>query len=731
MNKLYYATCQVYFEDILARELDSLGVSSTNNSVGGVFFQCSEEVLYRVLIYARTIAALRMVLLETDITNPQDLYQQALTIAWINYFSPDDVLACKVSSSGKNIAPENFLMLVMKDAIVDSFRKIGRARPNIDSEKATQFVHLYVVDNRAIITLELEHELFKRGYRVTLGEENRGFSETKLIKKNKNYVHPAPLKEHLAAALLYRARWPEFANEDMTFYDPMCGSGTIVLEAFMMVYEMSPHWLRKTWRIKNWKNFNSEVFDHVWHTMYVNAQKVLASKNIVFWASDINKHATDALRAAAGQLGVLDRIKIFHKDFFDIDTVGNKGFMVSNPPYGERMGTREDTNILFAKMGEHLKMGYQGWKISLLAPDSDILRCLDVRADKVNTFFNGSKRSVFLRFFIEHRQQEVSFTLSKEAQKVKYIMAKQFSNNQQLVKEKYHTNAFRFYSSDSFHYSAICEYFAGYVVVQEFSRKKDTFSKDTQVQISTKEVMHILQEITKVPKINIYHKVRRPSSSTSQYDKMDDSYVVRQKIHEGDLSFFVELSTYIDVGLYLDHRYLRREIMKQSKGKRFLNLYCYTASMSVAAAIGGATTTVSVDISNTYLRKAKANFQNNNISNNNHIFIRNEVSSYMKQLQDQDKFDIIYMDPPTFSNGKGRGILDIQKDHSFLINSAMKHLSKGGTLYFSTHYRRFKLDEKLENHFKIKDISKISHDVDFPKGIDHFLWSIQNKDNYY
>lgn len=188
--------------------------------------------MYRVLIHARTIASLRLVLLQSDISEAKDLYQKSLSIAWFEYFSQDDLFACHVSSSGKNIAPENYLMLVMKDGIVDSFRKIGRARPNINNELATHYVHLQVVDNHIVIALELEHELFKRGYRTSLDEENQEMAKV-AYQKRKSHNHPAPLKEHLAASLLYRAHWLEEVEQspDKIFYDPMCGSGTIVIEA--------------------------------------------------------------------------------------------------------------------------------------------------------------------------------------------------------------------------------------------------------------------------------------------------------------------------------------------------------------------------------------------------------------------------------------------------------------------------------------------------------------------
>ncbi|NIZ47228.1 bifunctional 23S rRNA (guanine(2069)-N(7))-methyltransferase RlmK/23S rRNA (guanine(2445)-N(2))-methyltransferase RlmL [Entomospira nematocerorum] len=730
MKKLYYATCQLFFEDILEQELRFLGITDVDRSVGGVFFYGEERDLYHVLIHARTIASLRLVLLQGDIEDPQDLYKQSLSIAWIDHFSSDDILACRVSSSGRNIAPENFLMLVMKDGIVDSFRKIGRPRPNINTDNASHLVHLDVHDNKTIISLELEHELFKRGYRESLQEKNQDLAQVQLIKKKKTHAHPAPLKEHLSASLLYRAQWHELMQDtDTVFYDPMCGSGTLVAEAFMMAQHMSPHWLRTTWRIKKWKGFNQRLFDEVWQHMKSRAIESLKENTIEFWASDINQHAIAMTRLAFINLGCLDSIRLMNQDFFDSKGSPKKGLILSNPPYGERMGTRDEANRLYARIGKHVKEYYQGWNVALLAPDSDMLRCLDIRAKHMNTFFNGAKRALFLRFFVESREEK-RFEWSPLALEVKDVVAKQFIHYQAIAEEAYQTNAFRFYNNDHSSYQAICEYFNGAVVVQEFARRlhRDGGEKDTEPVLKTVEFLRIIQEVTNLTKIDIYHKVRKPASSRNQYEKYEELDVVQREVHEGDTKFLVNFSSYIDVGLYLDHRYLRRMIAAEVRDKSFLNLFCYTASVSLVAALAGASSTVSVDISKTYLEQARQNFKHNGIDttqDRKHVFIRNDVKRYVSRIR--DNFDIVYVDPPTFSNGTGRDAFDVQREHAKLIFDIMEYVNVGGKMYFSTHYRRFKLDNSILRQFEVVDLSDISHDTDVSARKEHLLWCIQHK----
>ena len=184
-------------------------------------------------------------------------------------------------------------------------------------------------------------------------------------------------------------------------------------------------------------------------------------------------------------------------------------------------------------------------------------------------------------------------------------------------------------------------------------------------------------------------------------------------MNEGGLKFIVNLSDYLDTGLFLDHRITRQMVKEQCKGKKILNLFCYTGSFSVYAIAGEAAEVVSVDLSKTYLAWAERNRVLNFPDHANHRVIHADVLQYLKSLP-AESFDLIVMDPPTFSNSKRmEGMLDIQRDHVYLINDCLKALTKDGKLYFSTNYTKFGLHEKNIKATNIKDITKATTPFDF------------------
>ncbi|MBK7427566.1 MAG: class I SAM-dependent methyltransferase [Saprospiraceae bacterium] len=210
-------------------------------------------------------------------------------------------------------------------------------------------------------------------------------------------------------------------------------------------------------------------------------------------------------------------------------------------------------------------------------------------------------------------------------------------------------------------------------------------------------------------------RARKQQKGLEQYEKVD-SAGNRMVVMEDGLQFIVNLTDYLDTGLFLDHRNTRKMVRGMSDNARFLNLFAYTGSFTVYAAAGGATNTTTVDLSNTYLEWAKENMTLNGFIRSEtkaHHFVRTDVVTYLQRLK-SGSFDMIVMDPPTFSNSKRMsGVLDIQRDHVDLINSALRVLSPGGTLIFSTNYRGFKLNEADIKSENIKNISTQSVPDDF------------------
>ena len=285
------------------------------------------------------------------------------------------------------------------------------------------------------------------------------------------------------------------------------------------------------------------------------------------------------------------------------------------------------------------------------------------------------------------------------------------------------TNAWRVYDKDVPQYPLAIDMYAGYCHLQEYDNGWKL--SDQQYAAWLADVKRCITEVTGVSAPHIVIKTRRRQKGDQQYEKFEEEGNTLL-VEEFGQTFSVNLHTYLDTGLFLDHRNTRRRVRDEAKGARFLNLFAYTSSFTVYAAAGGAIRSESVDLSNTYLQWSKRNFELNGIDLARHQLVRADVFSYLLEAKAKKKqFDLIVMDPPTFSNSKKMtDILDVQRDHTWLINQAMQLLAPKGTLYFSTNSRRFELDPALSVLYQIDDISKYSIPDDFRNKKIHHCFKI-------
>lgn len=271
---------------------------------------------------------------------------------------------------------------------------------------------------------------------------------------------------------------------------------------------------------------------------------------------------------------------------------------------------------------------------------------------------------------------------------------------------------FRVYDHDLPEFPFCIEFYGDKLYVAEYKRRHGMTEEEHDEWVE--KSLQVAAEVLEVSKENIFLKLRqRKPGRLGQYQKYDEvqhEFVVE----EHELKFFINLSDYLDTGLFLDHRITRQMVRAQSAGKKVLNLFAYTGSFSVYAAAGSAAEVITVDLSKTYLNWAERNMQLNGFSDNSkYRFVHADVKQYLKKIP-ADYFDIIVMDPPTFSNSQRmKDILDIQRDHAELINDCLRGLRKGGMLYFSTNFRKFVLEKEKIAAAEIKDITKATTPFDF------------------
>lgn len=285
-------------------------------------------------------------------------------------------------------------------------------------------------------------------------------------------------------------------------------------------------------------------------------------------------------------------------------------------------------------------------------------------------------------------------------------------------------SCYRVYDHDLPEFPFCIEIYEQNIYIAEYKRRHGMNEAEHEEWI--KKSIRVICDVMKVSRENIFLKLRqRKTGRTGQYQKTG-STKSEFIIEENSLKFIVNLSDYLDTGLFLDHRITREKIRTEAGHKKILNLFSYTGSFSVYAAAGGAGEVITVDLSNTYLDWAKRNMQLNGFTDpSKYKFIRADVVGYIDTVA-ANSTDLIILDPPTFSNSKRmEGILDIQRDHVKLINSCIKILKPGGRIYFSTNARKFELDQSLIKSTAIKDITKQTTPFDFEGKLNRVCFIIE------
>jgi 23S rRNA (cytosine1962-C5)-methyltransferase len=287
--------------------------------------------------------------------------------------------------------------------------------------------------------------------------------------------------------------------------------------------------------------------------------------------------------------------------------------------------------------------------------------------------------------------------------------------------EQHKISCYRVFDWDMPEFPLCIDFYEGKIHVSEYKTRHSL--DDTQYEMWLSSCIDDIVQFFSIGPENLFLKERERHKGVTQYEKVDERKHFFQ-VKENGLKFSVNLSDYLDTGLFLDHRVMRKRVMEEAKGKHVLNLFAYTGSFSVYACAGGAFTTTTVDLSNTYLNWARENFKLNGFSVAKHQFIKADAKEWVKQPPTK-LYDIVVLDPPTMSRSKmAKSKFDVQEDHPELINHVLKHIVPGGILYFSTNFRNFILQESLLQAERIEDITLESIPKDFRNKKIHYCWKL-------
>jgi len=711
----FIASCPRGLADLLLQELKSLGVEDARERGTGVAFTATLAQAYGACLWSRTANRVFLVLAQYEAPDTEAFYAGARRVDWKAHIGPGATLACDFSGQHPAITHTQFGAQKLKDAIVDSLREWAGYRPDVQRDRPDVRVHAHAHGAQVTVSLDLSGEsLHRRGYRAQQGE--------------------APLKENVAAGMLLRAGWPALAAQGAPLLDPMCGSGTLVIEAALIAADIAPGLGRDYFGFSGWKGHDAALWQRLLDEAGQRRGQVplagVPLRGIDRDAAAIHAAVTNARRA-----GVAERVQFSMGVLAEAAPLPGEraGLVVTNPPYGVRLEDEASARATHRELGAILRERFDGWQAAVITGSPEMGLELGIRARRTHVLWNGAIECRLLRLdvqpdsFRELGQRRPG--LVADAALAQTAGARMFANR--LAKNCKRLDAwagsgqvfaYRLYDADMPEYALAIDRYRilveggveDWLYVQEYEAPSSIDPEAVRRRRS--EALSVLSEVTGVPGERIRLRVRRKQSGGGQYRKLDEQAVFHVT-QESGLKFQVNFDDYLDTGLFLDHRLTRERVGKLAAGRRFLNLFCYTATATVHAVAGGARASTSVDMSRTYLQWGRRNLELNGMPREPHELIQEDCRVWLTDaVRRRERYGLIFLDPPTFSNSKRmQGVLDIGRDHGELIELAAQLLTPDGVLVFSTNAQRFRLDDALTQRYAVSDISRATIPVDFER----------------
>jgi 23S rRNA (guanine2445-N2)-methyltransferase / 23S rRNA (guanine2069-N7)-methyltransferase len=713
-----FATHPLGFSDLVEQELLAAGARITARATAGIAFEGSLECAYRACLWSRVANRILLRIDTFDAPAPDALYAGIGRIVWLDHIEPDGSIAVDFTSTHSSINHSLYGAQRVKDAIVDQIRAATGRRPNVDIQSPDVRINVHVERDVASVSIDLSGEsLHRRGYRAVAG--------------------PAPLKENLAAALLLRGGWPQIAAPGGALLDPMCGSGTFAIEGLLMAADVAPNLARERFGFERWKGHRAEL----WETLREQARQRREAglqRTPTICASD---HDPAAVAAALRNVAAADLaryIRVERRELRDITPPTPRGLLITNPPYGERLASLDDLPALIAELGDVLRSRFNDWRACVLAPNAELGFSTRLRLKKKNAARNGALDVVLLTFDVAPDRMLAPRSdpppPKKDEKRALDARVDDFANrirknHKRLAKwaRQHSVSCYRVYDADLPDYAFAIDLYqsdATWLHVQEYAPPAGV--DPARAQLRRDSVAAVLPQVFGVDATQIVVKTRERQRGAAQYGRQDDRGEFL-RVDEGGCALLVNLHDYLDTGLFLDHRPLRMRIQREARRMRFLNLYAYTCAATVHAIRGGAASTTSVDLSNTYLNWALHNLELNTRELQHHRLIRADCRAWIDDAaHGGDRYDLILLDPPSFSNSKSTdGTLDVQRDHVALIRACVGLLAPNGTLYFSTNLRGFEFDMAALPDLICANITAGTIDEDFRRSPRiHHCWKI-------
>jgi putative N6-adenine-specific DNA methylase len=372
MNYQYIATVAQGLEKVAAKELISLGAENVTTEFTCVHFSGDKKLLYKVNLWSRTIFRVLKPIEKVKCFNKRELYQNLKKIDWSNYLLPEDSFAVNCTGGNQQLNHTHFTALEVKNAIVDQQREQYNKRSNIDTENPDILLNAHIYQNHCILSLDSSgNSLHRRGYRPAMGL--------------------APLKESLAAALLDLAEW----TPDLPFFDPLCGSGTLPIEAALKALNIAPGLYRENFGFQTWPDYDKKLWNELVKEAE-NSQELELLAPII--GSDSNSEVIKQANLNARNSGVRNHVKLLQKTLAEVEAPSDSGVIICNPPYGKRIGELDENEALYKLLGDVFKQRFKGWTAYILTGNKELAKKVGLRAAKRIPVNNGAIPCTLLKY---------------------------------------------------------------------------------------------------------------------------------------------------------------------------------------------------------------------------------------------------------------------------------------------------------------------------------------------
>ena len=745
------AACAFGLEAVVKRELIALGYEAKVAQPGRVEFEGGWADVSRANLWLRVADRILIKVLEFPAADFDALFDTVKDHDWTELIAADAAFPVTGRSRLSQLSSVPAIQRTVKKAMVEGLKRVHGTN-ELPETGPTFKIDIAILNDVAQLTLDTTGDsLHKRGYRKLTGK--------------------APIKETLAAALVDLSVW----KRERMLIDPFCGTGTIAIEAAMIGMKIAPG-LNRSFACSDW----NQISDAAWADAIDQAKsKIVDDADLQIIGSDIDPEALEMAKYHAKQAGVDRQIHFRQQGFHELKSQQKYGCIITNPPYGERLEDLRSVQPLYETFPGILQK-LDTWSLFVITNVPSVEKIFQRRATRRRKLFNGRIECMYYQYLgprppkgyfdddyvepdassaVEVPATTPANAVERLAQTVVAVEpnAKAKSQNQsaetstpifgglqpkdheqaqlfrsRLTKRARHlrkwptkrgVTCFRLYDRDIPEIPLVVDRYEDNLHLTEYERPHE---RELGRHAAWLELMRTTAAETLNVAVERTHLKSRDHDSR-QYEKVANQRQ-RIEVEEAGLKFLVNLTDYVDTGLFLDHRNTRLMVHSEANGTRFLNLFAYTGSFTVYAADADADSTVTVDLSKNYLQWAQDNLKVNGLFGPEHKFIDMDCMAYLERsVAKKKKFDLIVVDPPTFSNSKRtEEDWDVQQRHVEMLNMIAQILTPGGVVYFSTNFRRFKFDEaNLVGFETIREISKQTVPEDFRNKRIHRCWRME------